>query len=380
LYETPYHLVRNRSSKPEDLKVALVHDWLTVPAGSEAVFEQMCSLFPGAVYSSQIDVPKNKFLQGMELHPSIIQRLPWALTKHYLYAPFLPGVYHGMDMSAYDLVLSDSHSFAHGVVRRPDALHINYYHTPARALWVPEIDKRASKTFLHKWIANRLRKLDLEASKRPDVIYANSKTTAERIWKFYKRKVDRVIFPPVNTERWLPIEHAGDDQGLLFWGRLIDYKRVDIAIEAVRASGQTLNIVGSGPLEAELKAMAIGMPNVHFWGRLSDEQLADLIAHSKALVFPGYEDFGIVPVEAMAAGLPVVAFGAGGVTESVTSDYGVLFADQTAESMAEAIKSLDKKTFDSAALKNHARSFDVSRFRREYKEAVLQAIEEHKSK
>lgn len=359
------------------MRVALVHDWLTVPGGSEAVFEQVCSLFPGPVYASQIDPEQNKFLQGMELHPSSLQKLPFALTKHWIYAPLMPAVYANMDLSQYDLVLSDSHSFAHGVRRRPDALHINYYHTPARSLWLPEIDARASKTVAHRMTAERLKELDLEASKRPDVLFANSQTTADRVYKFYHRRVSRVIYPPVHTEPWLGVERKNDQEGLLYWGRLIEYKRVDLAIEAARATGVRLNIVGSGPLLQQLKKQAIGLGNVRFWGRLSDEQLKELIASSKALVFPGYEDFGIVPVEAMAAGLPVIAYGEGGVTETVTPEYGVLFQDQNVTSLSEAIRTIEGKSFDPKALKNHARRFDVSRFRQEYKGAVMEAVEGH---
>ncbi|HEY3782198.1 MAG TPA: glycosyltransferase [Fimbriimonadaceae bacterium] len=372
--------MRARTLRQDDLRFALVHDWLTVPAGSEAVFEQMCSLFPGAVYASQIDSSRVKFLQGMELHPSWIQKMPGALTRHHLYAPFLPEVYSHMDMNAYDVVLSDSHSFAHGVQRRPDALHINYYHTPARSLWVPEVDNRASKTFFHRWIANRLKRLDLVASKRPDVIFANSHVTAERVTKFYGRKVDQIIYPPVQTEAWSKVEKKGSEEGLVYWGRLIPYKRVDILIEAMKTTGQKLNIVGSGPSEEELKRQAEGSKNIRFLGRLTDDELQKLIASSKALVFPGYEDFGIVPVEAMAAGLPVIAFGAGGVTESVREQDGVLFKEQTAESFIEGLKQFDQKSFDVGALKNRAAEFDVSRFRTFYQEAVNKAIENHLKK
>src|SRR5688572_19390957 len=166
-----------RSSVASGLKVALVHDWLTVPAGSEEVFAQMVDMFPGTVFTSQWDRSRVKFIEHLEVRTSYVQRLPWALRRHYLYAPLLPGVYRGFDLRAFDLVLSSSHSFAHGVRKAPGALHINYYHTPARSLWVPEIDSRASRTFLHRLIASRLRKLDLEASKRPDVLLANSRTT-----------------------------------------------------------------------------------------------------------------------------------------------------------------------------------------------------------
>jgi len=372
--------LRKTTLNLQDLKIALVHDWLTIPGGSEAVFEQICSLFPGAVFASQIDADQNPFLKNLELHPSYLQKLPFAKTKHWMYAPLMPSVYANMDLSEYDLVLSDSHSFAHGVRRRPDALHINYYHTPARSLWLPEIDNRASKTFAHRKAAERLKELDLEASKRPDVIFANSKTTAQRVLKFYGRKTTKIIYPPVSTEPWLSVEKKSDEEGLLYWGRLIDYKRVDIAIDAARITGEKLNIVGSGPLEHELKSQARGLSNVKFWGRLSEDQLKDLIANSRALLFPGYEDFGIVPVEAMAAGLPVIAYGQGGVTETVTQDFGLLFPEQSVDSLVDAIRHFDWKKIDTRALKNHARTFDVSRFRKEYKEAVLEAIEQHLNK
>lgn len=369
--------MRKRAITCAELNVALVHDWLTVPAGSEAVFEQICGLFPGDVYASQIDAVRMPFLKDLRLHPSFVQKLPFALTKHYLYAPILPSVYARMDLSAYDLVLSDSHSFAHGVRRRADALHINYYHTPARSLWVPEIDDRASKTWVHRLIAHRLRALDLEAAKRPDLLFANSLTTAARVRQFYHRKVDEVIYPPVKTEQWLDVQRNGEGEGLLYWGRLIEYKRVDLAITAARITGVPLNIVGSGPQEQELKSLAHGTGNIQFWGRLSDGELKRLMSEAKALVFPGYEDFGIVPVEALAAGLPVIAFGVGGVTESVKQEHGVLFSEQKAESLAEAIRHFDGNRYDPEVLKNQAKKFDVSRFRQEYARAVERAVEKH---
>lgn len=369
--------MRRRPPTVSDLKVALVHDWLTVPAGSEAVFEQMCDLFPGEVFASIIDTSRNKFLEKLPLHHSPIQYLPLARTKHYLYAPFMPWAYARFDLRQFDLVLSDSHSFAHAVKRRPDAIHINYYHTPARSLWMPEIDPRASLTPIHRWIAKQLRAGDLRASKHPDIVFANSNTTAERIRKFYGRKVEQVIYPPVDTAAWLNVQRRSESEGLLYWGRLIRYKRVDLAIEAAKEAGERLHVVGSGPMEEELKELAhkIGA-NVLFWGRLPQDQLLDLAASCRAVVFPGYEDFGIVPVEAMAAGLPVVAYGEGGVTESVKPEFGVLFAEQTPISMAHAIADSRTKGYEIDAMKNHARSFDVSRFREIYKEAVLNAIEQ----
>lgn len=358
-------------------KVALVHDWLTVPAGSEAVFAEVCALFPGTVFASQIDAARCKFLEPYPLRPSFVQRLPWALRRHYLYAPILPMAYRMMDLSAFEVVLSDSHSFAHGVQKAPGAMHVNYYHTPARSLWVPEIDPRAGKTWLHRLIASRLKKLDYKASKNPDVIFTNSATTADRVRKFYGREVDQVIYPPVHTEPWLKVPRTSTDAGLITWGRLIGYKRVDLAIEAVRRTGHKLQVVGSGPLEAELRRQAADCPNVVFHGRLPDDALLELMSHCQAFLFPAYEDFGIVAVEAMAAGLPVVAFAEGGASETVTEQFGIRFAEQSVESIVDALHRLDKATFDVPALREHAKAFDVSVFRTEYAKAVEGAARKH---
>jgi glycosyltransferase involved in cell wall biosynthesis len=364
-------------SLPEP-RYALVHDWLTVPGGSEDVFREVCALFDGTVFTSQWDPSRIKFVADREVRTSFVQRLPLALKKHYLYAPVLPHVYRSFGLEKYDVVLSDSHSFAHAVRKRPDALHVCYYHTPARSLWVPEVDDRATSGKLagiKRRIAERLKVLDLNASRNPDVIFANSHTTASRIRKFYGREVDAVIYPPVDVAKWMDVRRESDSEGLLYWGRLIRYKRVDLAIEAAIRTGQKLQIVGSGPAETELKALAAGHPNVVFHGRLPDHELKRLMSRCRAFVFPAYEDFGIVAVEAMAAGLPVVAYGAGGASESVLPEFGVLFAEQTAESVAEAVSRLEGRTFDVEAMRRHAMKFDSARFRREYKEAVDAAVD-----
>jgi len=363
-----------------DLRIALVHDWLTVPGGSEDVFREVCEMYPGVVLTSQWDRARIKFIENLEVRTSPVQRLPMALTKHYMYAPILPDVYRRFGMAEFDVVLSDSHSFAHGVRKRPGALHVCYYHTPARSLWVPEIDGRATSGRLaavRRLIARRLKRLDLVASKNADVILANSHTTADRIRKFYCRDVDAVIYPPVDTKKWADVGRDSEELGLLFWGRLIPYKRVDLCIEAVRRTGDRLQIVGSGPDEARLKALAQGLPNVSFHGRLPDEELKRLMARCRAVLFPAYEDFGIVPVEAMAAGLPVVAYGVGGASETVLPEFGVQFGVQNVDAMVEALKVLSAKRFDPEATRAHAAQFDVDRFRSEYRQAVDTAIESH---
>jgi glycosyltransferase involved in cell wall biosynthesis len=305
-----------------------------------------------------------------------LQRLPFAKTKHYIYSPLLTYIYPKFDLSEYDLVLSDSHSFAHGVIKRPDALHVNYYHSPARALWMPEIDNRA-QGFLRQRIARVLKIRDLEFAKRPDVIFANSQTTASRVERFYRRKVDRVIYPPVHTERFLAIPRKAPTEGFLMWGRFIHYKRFDLAIDAAKQVGFGLNIVGSGPLEQELIARAEGVKNIRFRGRLPDDQLSDLMSRSKAVLFPCYEDFGIIPVEAMAAGLPVIAYSKGGAGETVLPEFGVQMNDLSVPELIRAIRDLEGRTFDEGALRQHAKKFDVEVFRREYKSEVDSALERH---
>jgi glycosyltransferase involved in cell wall biosynthesis len=361
------------------LSVALVHDWLTVPAGSEDVFREICAMYPGTVFTSQWDRERVKFIEGMDVRTSFVQHMPLALKKHYLYAPFLPRAYRGFETNEFDVILSDSHSFAHGVRKKSGGLHINYYHTPARSLWTPEIDPRATSGHLaplKRAIAARLKTLDLESSKNPDVILANSRTTAARIRKFYEREVDAVIYPPVDTGKWLDTPREADDLGYLVFGRLIGYKRVDLAIEAAKQMGVKLQIVGSGPLEKELKAQAAGCSNITFHGRLPDAELKQVMSLCRALLFPGYEDFGIVPVEAMAAGLPVVAYGVGGAGETVMPECGTLFYEQSVSELVEAMRSLDSKSIDERFLRNHALQFDRARFQREYSEIVERAVEE----
>jgi glycosyltransferase involved in cell wall biosynthesis len=358
------------------LRIVLVHDWLTVYGGAEEMFREVVGLFPDApIVAAQYNPATMKFLEGREVRTSWISGLPLSKTKHYLYSPILADVYRGFDLGEFDVVLSDSHSFAHGARKREGGLHVCYYHTPARSLWVPEVDQRASG-WLKQRIAKRIKRLDLEAAKGPDVALANSRTTAERVERIYRRPVAEVIYPPVDTGKWLSAR-GGGGTGLLMWGRLIPYKRVDLAIEAVRITGDQLHVVGGGPIRERLEAQAAGMANVRFHGRLSDDALRALIGECRALLFPGYEDFGIVPVEAMAAGLPVVAFGKGGASETVLPEFGALFHQQTPQALAEGIRSLGGRTFDVDAMKDHASKFDVLVFRERYRAAVERAIAAH---
>jgi glycosyltransferase involved in cell wall biosynthesis len=362
------------------LRYAIVHDWLAVHGGAEETLREICGLYDGTLFTSQLNPSRFPWLEGRAVRTSFVQRLPLAFTKHYVYAPFMPRIYRRFDLSEFDVVLTDSHSFAHAVRKRPNALHVCYYYTPARSLWTPEIDDRAGGGPLapvKRIMARRMKTLDLEASRGPDVLFAISNTTAERIERFYGRKVDRVIYPPVDTEKWADVQRESDSEGLLVWGRLIQYKRFDLAIEAARRTGQKLQIVGTGPVEAQLKEQARGNAGITFHGRLLDDDLKALMARCRAVLFPGYEDFGIVPVEAMAAGLPVVAYGVGGAAETVLPECGAQFHEPEPGALAAAIESLADRTFDPESLKRHAAKFSRDRFCREYREAVDEAVARH---
>ena len=349
---------------------ALVHDWLTVPGGAEEVLREELKLFPGTVFTAQYNPARFPWLSNVKVRDTWLSKMPLSKSRHYVYAPILADIYARMSLRGYELILTDSHTFAHHVHKPEGAIHICYYHTPARSLWAPEIDDRASGGGLKAAIANRLRKLDLIASRNPDVVLANSHTTAERIRRVYGREVEEVIYPPVDTSKWKDVAREPSDQGFLMWGRLIRYKKIEIAIEAVKLTGHKLNIVGSGPYEATLKQLAANHSNIQFHGRLPDPELKQLMSRSLEVLFPGYEDFGIVPVEGMAAGLPVIAFGKGGASETVGEGCGLHFQDQTPASLAEAIESFTKMDFDPVFLRARAKLYDADVFREKYTAAV----------
>ncbi|MCW5941654.1 MAG: glycosyltransferase [Fimbriimonadaceae bacterium] len=357
----------------DDVRFALVHDWMAVFGGAEELFRHIAEMVEGPIVTTQFNPAAYPFLKGREVRVTWLDRMPFAHSRHYLYAPVAPDAFRSIDLSEFDVLLVDSHTFAHNVRKPPGSVMLCYYHTPARSLWLPEIDKRMSG-IVQRMVVKRLKRLDLDASKGPDIVLANSNTTADRIRRFYGRAVDEVIYPPVETGKWADVERVSDEEGLLIWGRLIPYKRVDLAIEAAKRTGLRLNIVGSGPLRAHLEAQAAGAANVVFHGRLPDEELKKLMGRSLATVFPPYEDFGIVPVESLAAGVPVVAYGQGGVTETVTGDCGVLVDEQSPEAFARGIEALRRRAFDPAALRAQAERFDAAVFRERYAAQVERAV------
>jgi glycosyltransferase involved in cell wall biosynthesis len=356
-------------------RVATIHDWLTVMGGAEEVAKVMYQTMPTPLYAAQYNPERMKWAQDAEVHTHWINRLPFSKTKHYLYAPFLADAYRAFDLREYDLLITTSHTFAHHARGREEVPHLVYYHTPARSLWMPEIDGRAGTGVVRNVISKRLRRLDLESSRNFTFAVGNSKTIVERLERVYGRPVDGVLYPGVDVEKFEDVPRSSDEEGYVMWSRLIPYKKFDLAIQAALLGGFKLNIVGAGPYDQALKEMAGGAKNIVFHGRLADTDLKSLLSRARGVIFPAYEDFGIVPVEAMAAGLPVVVYAQGGAAETVTSEYGEHIQQQTGQDIWDAVQRMEKKSYDSTALKTHAHKFRLERFNQELLQYVQSAIE-----
>ena len=362
-----------------DLDVALVHDWLTVQGASEDVFGEVCNLFPGDIFAARSDPGRDESCEGLATHTSWVQNVP-SIFGQQLVAPVLPGVYGSMETEEFDLILSDSHGFSHHVPKRAGGLHISYFHSPADTLWAPDREGCASDIYLDavKGLFERqLRKVDAEASKNPDIILANSYTTARRIEQRYGRHADAVIYPPVDTEKWSGVQRKGEGLGFLMVGDLLGYKRADLAIQAAKRLNVPLQIVGSGPKQRKMEELAGGHRKITFHGETTDADLKEIMSRCEALLFPGCEDFGSALIEALAAGLPVIAYGQGGAAETVTNKCGILFEEQSVDSLVEAMRQVNHRSFEPDHLREHAGQFDRLVFRRKYCNAVTEAVANH---
>jgi glycosyltransferase involved in cell wall biosynthesis len=290
--------------------------------------------------------------------------------------PFYPAAFEQFDLSGYDLVLSNSTGFAKGVITGPETCHICYCHTPLRVAWrYHEYAAHAGFGRITRrvlpWMMHYLRLWDYASAQRVDHFLANSRNVERRIRKFYGRDAT-VLYPPVDTRRFsLSGQPPGDY--LLVVSRLLGYKRVDLAVEACNRLGLPLKVVGAGPDAARLQAMA--GPTVELLGRRSDDEIAALMANCRALLFPGEEDFGITPLEAMASGRPVIAFRAGGALETVIeNETGLFFDVPTPDALVAALERLNALTFSPQRLRAHAETFDVQVFQTRLKALVEKAV------
>jgi glycosyltransferase involved in cell wall biosynthesis len=358
------------------MKVALVHDYLNQMGGAERVVMALHEIFPEApIYTSIYDPQRvDAAFQKMDIRTSFMQKLPMVTKHHQPYLPFYPFAMESLDLRGYDLVLSSSSAFGKGVITRPETLHICYCYTPMRWCW--NYDEYVEREQLGKmarrilpFLITGLRIWDQTSAMRVDHFIAISPVVAERIQKYYRR--DAVIIPPpVEARRFSFNPTVQVEDYFLIVSRLIPYKRIDLAIEACNALQVPLVIIGSGRDLERLKKMS--GPTIRFMGRLSDEEVLHYYTHCRAFLFPGEEDFGITPLEAQAAGRPVIAYGAGGALASVVDGVtGMFFNEQTVKSLADVLTSFDERTYDPQTIRNHALEFDLPHFHRR----ILQFIE-----
>lgn len=369
------------TARQRQLRVALVHNWLVTFGGADRVLLALHELFPRApVFVGLHDLGRlPEAFRQLDVRATWLQRVPGAAQHHRLLVPVMAFAFARLVLRGYDVVVSSSHAGAHGVSVR-DALHICYCHTPMRYAWdrrdeylaaMPAVARPAARLML-TW----LRRWDWAAAQRVDLFIANSRNVADRIRRHYGRDAT-VIYPPVDVDFFSPGHAdgraAGEDDFYLVVGRLVPYKRADLAVEAFNHLHRALIIVGDGPERRRLEASA--RPHIHFAGVVSDDQLRDYYRQCRALVFPGEEDFGIVPVEAQACGRPVIAFGRGGVLESVVPGRtGVFFAEQTRDALAAAVRAFEGQRFAPDTIRAHAEQFSRQRFMREMTEFVTQAV------
>lgn len=351
------------------MKVAIVHYWLIDRRGGERVVEALCELYPQADLFTNIHdpAPFAETLAGHRVRTTFVGRLPWARRLRQPYLPLMPLALEQLDLSGYDLVISSESGPAKGVIVAPDAMHLCYCHSPMRYVWdlYPHYLATAGllKRLAMRALTHYLRQWDHASAQRPDVIVANSRHTRRRIGRYWRREAE-IIPPPVDVERFAAAGSAtAPGAYYLCAGQLESYKRVDLAVEAFNALGLPLVIAGTGPELRALRRRAAA--NITFLGWTSDEELVRTVAGSRALVFPGEEDFGIVPVEAMAAGRAVIAYGRGGARDTVVAgETGLFFDEPTAASLAAAVRRFEaeRDRYDAGRIARHARRFDRSHF------------------
>ena len=366
------------------MKIALVHDYLVQYGGAERVLESFCDIFPDAPIFTLLY--NEKAMRGAFKDKNIItsslQNNIFASKHHRLFPPLMPSAIEEFDFSLYDVVLSDSSSFAKGIITSPETLHISYVHTPMRYAW--DDCQKYTQDFgwplklekLVPFLMNPIRIWDRVSACRIDKCIANSQFVASRIKKYWD-KDSTVINPPVSIDNFF-ISNVQKDYFLMV-GRLITYKRHDIVIEAFNKSGLPLKIIGRGPELEKLKKRA--KSNIEFLERVDDNELAKYYAESRAFIFPQEEDFGIVAIEALASGKPVIAFRGGDIVEHVVDgEHGVFFSQQTPESLQKAIERFNTMKFNASEIRERAKKFDKKNFEKRIKDYVEKSFLEFKSK
>jgi glycosyltransferase involved in cell wall biosynthesis len=358
-------------------RVAIIHEWLTIPGGSEDVVIELLKMFPAAELFTTIYDPSPwpELIKERPVHASFLNRIPGAKRHYPKLLPLMNRAFRSFDLSGFDLVLSSNHACAKNVRTPPGVLHVCYCHTPMRYVWEEGFlrgEVGGGTRLLLRPLLGWLRRKDLKGSRGPDVFVANSRHVAARIERFYGRTAE-VVHPPVDVAHFLSLKRAPRDFYLVF-GRVVPYKRVDLAVAACGRMGRPLKVAGGG---RALDAVRSGAgEDVEFLGRVSETERDQLLSGARALLFPGEEDFGIVPVEAQAAGVPVIAYGVGGAAESVLDERtGVLFDEQSAAGLAAAIERFEGLTLDEGMMRENAKRFGRERFRAEMADVIDRAAD-----
>lgn len=364
------------------MKIAIVVDWLVVYAGAERVIEHMIACFPDADIFAVIDfLPQEQrgFLQGKTVKTTFIQKLPFAKRYYRHYLPLMPLAIEQLDLSAYEVILSSSHAVAKGVITGPDQIHISYVHSPMRYAWdlqhqyLKESNAdRGLKSWLMRYLLHRLRSWDYASAARVDHFICNSNYIARRIEKVYRRSAT-VIYPPVNLDHVgaVGLSLSSKENFYVTASRLVPYKKMPLIAAAFKAMPEKrLILIGDGPELEKIKA--VGASNVEIMGYQSTSSLRDFLSKAKGFVFAGIEDFGIVLVEALASGTPVIAFNCGGAAEIVEDNVtGVLYSEQTVSALIDAVNRFEQTSYiDVTTCRESAKKFGVERFKQQLKEFV----------
>ncbi|MFC1504142.1 glycosyltransferase family 4 protein [Spirochaetota bacterium] len=363
------------------MKTAVIHEWFDTIAGSEKVLEEILRIYTGSDLYSLVDFIEKKdkgFFADYDIHTSLIQRLPFARKKFRSYLALFPFAIEQFDLSAYDLIISNSHSVAKGIITAPGQAHISYIHSPMRYAWDLQHQylqsaglDRGLKGMLAKWMLHKIRIWDSTTANRVDYFIANSNFIKERIRKAYGRDA-HVIYPPVDISAFSLSENK--KEYYLAASRLVPYKKMDIVVEAFASMPEKkLIVIGEGPEMKRIKALAAKSSNIELLGYLSTSELGNYLKEAKAFIFPAIEDFGMLPVEAQACGTPVIAFGRGGALETVIEQRtGIFFHEQHAVALKKAVAEFEKTEdrFDSSEIRRNAERFSKERFRDEFKSFV----------
>jgi len=362
-------------------KTAIVHEWLVNYAGSERVVESFTNIWPDADVFALVDFLSDEqrkiILKGKKAKTSFIQKLPFAKKRHRNYLPLFPSAIEKLDLSGYDVIVSSSHAVAKGFKKKDNQLHITYCHSPMRYIW-DQADQylKGTKGLTAKLFMNYLRKWDLKSATNVDFFIANSHHIAEKIKRIYKIEA-KVIYPPVDTDKF-GVGNQKEDYYLTA-SRMVPYKKLDLVVEAFnQMPDKKLVVVGSGPEKDNIKSAAAS--NIEIVGHQDRDSLKSFMQKAKAFVFAAEEDFGIIVVEAMACGTPVIAFNKGGANESVINGTtGILFEEQSSESIKNAVMQFENRIdlFDMAAIRKHSEKFSRMIFEENISNFVNEKVQKY---